>query len=393
MTPSPFLTRVVLKNYKSIVACDVRLGALTYLVGPNGAGKSNFLDALQFVADALSDSLESALTERWGLPNVLHRNAVDVNEVGVRLELCLPGGACGYYAFELRHTDGGYIVGREECELLDGDQRHAFAVSAGQLEASSEPFPATTMDRLALVRASGLRAFRPVFDALVAMSVYRLEPRAMRALQMPQDGRALKPSGENIASVLARMRNADWDALNVLEQYLRIVVPAVHGVDRFAVDPMETVVFKQSPDLKTETKFYANSMSDGTLRALGVLTALFQGRSTLIGLEEPEAGLHPGAFAAIREAIIRASEKTQVVVASHSPDLLDDMELRPEDVLVVGVDGGATTIVGVDEGARDTIRARLFSAGELLRLNQLAQDDEGVLLQRTRQPSLWGPSP
>src|SRR5208283_1430954 len=60
MTNSPFLTRAVLKNYKSIEACDVDLDSLTFLVGPNGAGKSNFLDALRFVADALRTSLDHA---------------------------------------------------------------------------------------------------------------------------------------------------------------------------------------------------------------------------------------------------------------------------------------------------------------------------------------------
>jgi AAA15 family ATPase/GTPase len=46
----PFISRVRLKNYKSIAACDVRLGPFTVLIGPNGSGKSNFLDALAFLA-------------------------------------------------------------------------------------------------------------------------------------------------------------------------------------------------------------------------------------------------------------------------------------------------------------------------------------------------------
>ncbi|WP_029553971.1 AAA family ATPase [Verminephrobacter aporrectodeae] len=61
-----FLNRVLLRNYKSIADCDVRLGPLTYLVGANGAGKSNFLDALQLVRDALSISLDNALNTRAG---------------------------------------------------------------------------------------------------------------------------------------------------------------------------------------------------------------------------------------------------------------------------------------------------------------------------------------
>ena len=61
MSQSVFIRRVVLRNFKSIGICDVRLQPLTYLVGQNGAGKSNFLDALHFVRDALANSLGIAL--------------------------------------------------------------------------------------------------------------------------------------------------------------------------------------------------------------------------------------------------------------------------------------------------------------------------------------------
>ena len=64
MSNSTFITRVRLRNYKSIATCDVRLYPLMFLIGPNGAGKSNFLDALHFVADALRISLDHALRDR-----------------------------------------------------------------------------------------------------------------------------------------------------------------------------------------------------------------------------------------------------------------------------------------------------------------------------------------
>ena len=68
MSDPTLITRVVLKNYKSIARCDVRLRPLMFLVGPNGSGKSNFLDALRFVSDALNTSLDHALRDRGGIP-------------------------------------------------------------------------------------------------------------------------------------------------------------------------------------------------------------------------------------------------------------------------------------------------------------------------------------
>ena len=68
------ITRVALRNYKSIAACDVELAPLAILVGANGAGKSNFLDALRFTAQALRFSLDHALRERGGINEVRRRS-------------------------------------------------------------------------------------------------------------------------------------------------------------------------------------------------------------------------------------------------------------------------------------------------------------------------------
>ena len=84
MKDSTFITRVVLKNYKSIAACDVRLQPLTFLVGRNGAGKSNFLDALRFVADALNSSLGHAIRDRGGINDVRRRSRGHPNHFGIR---------------------------------------------------------------------------------------------------------------------------------------------------------------------------------------------------------------------------------------------------------------------------------------------------------------------
>ena len=85
------LHRVVLRNYKSIAACDVSPAQLSFLVGPNGSGKSNFLDALRFVADALRFSIDHALRDRGGINEVRRRSHGHPTHFGIRLEFSLPG--------------------------------------------------------------------------------------------------------------------------------------------------------------------------------------------------------------------------------------------------------------------------------------------------------------
>jgi predicted ATPase len=204
MTQPAFLTRVILRNYKSIGHCDVKLGPLTYLVGVNGFGKSNFLDALHLIRDALTGSLDNALNERGGLNEPKRRSSGHPTHFGVRLEFTLPSGQSGRYAFNVGALkDRGYEVQTEECVVEGIGKGPFFRIDRGKLRNSSEStFPSVTSDRLELVAASGLTAFSPVFDALTAMGFYNLNPKLMRELQKPQEGRLLKPAGENIGLLL-----------------------------------------------------------------------------------------------------------------------------------------------------------------------------------------------
>jgi predicted ATPase len=397
MSASISITRVILRNYKSIGYCDVRLGPLTYLVGPNGSGKSNFLDSLHLVRDALSGSIDNALNERGGLSEVRRRSSGHPTHFGIRLEFRLKDGRCGHYAFNIGALAGrGYEVQTEECVIEGIGRGPFFQMDRGRLKAGSEPtFPTVTADRLALVAASGLTVFRPVFDALTAMGFYNLNPKLMRELQKPQEGRLLKSAGENIASVIGHLERVAPEQLGIIQEYLQTVVPMVHGVKRKQIGPMETVEFRQDmAGAKDPRRFLAQNMSDGTLRALGVLTALFQGNPdyspTLVGIEEPETALHPAASAALREALTRASAHTQVIVTSHSPDLLDDRNLASDWLLSVVSDAGETRIATLDEASRDAMHQQLFSAGELLRLNQLAPNPSELATQEQHQADLFG---
>lgn len=397
MNDSVFIHRVVLRSYKSIARCDIQLQPLTYLVGQNGAGKSNFLDALHFVRDALAGSLDNALSERGGLDEVRRRSSGHPNHIGIRLEYRLPDGRSGWYAFRIGAlSSGGYEVQDEECVITGVGKGPFFRISKGKLRDSSEPtFPSVTSDRLALVAASGFTAFRPVFDALTAMGFYNLNPKVMRELQKPQDGRLLKPVGENIASVISHLGRVAPERLADIKEYLQSVVPTVQGLERKHIGPMETLEFRQEvAGSEHPWRFLAQNMSDGTLRALGILTALLQSNvdysPTMIGIEEPETALHPAASAALREVLVQASRRTQVLVTSHSPDLLDDPSIDADSILAVVSEGGQTKIAPLDEASRAVLHDHLFSAGELLRMNQLAPDRKFIERQSKSQMGLFG---
>src|ERR1017187_3596276 len=130
------ITRVRIKNYRSIGGCDVELGSLTFLVGPNGSGKSNFLDALRFVADSLRTTPEHALRDRGGVNEVRRRSSGHPTNFGIRLDLTLSGGASGYYSFLIGSKQGGgFEIQREQCTVRPAGTT-SFEVKSGALQAS-----------------------------------------------------------------------------------------------------------------------------------------------------------------------------------------------------------------------------------------------------------------
>lgn len=381
-----FIRQVRLRNYKSISACDVTLHPLTFLVGPNGAGKSNFLDALRFVTDSLRSSLDHALRDRGGIHEVRRRSGGHPNHFGLRLEFELPGGHSGHYAFRVgARPRGGYEVQTEECEIRSSDRilsPSGFHVESGVVSGLPSA-PAASIDRLYLVNVSGLPEFRPLYEALSRMGFYNLNPERIRDLQAPDAGELLSRDGSNITSVLRHMSTENARRKKRIEEYLSRVVPGIQGVDVKVVGPKETLEFRQEmAGAEHPWRFLAANMSDGTLRALAILVSLFQSANggvpgvPLVGIEEPEIALHPAAAGLLLDGLRDASSSTQVVVTSHSPDLLDDSKLDTDSILAVQAVRGTTQIACLDELGRTALKTRLYTAGELLRQNQLRPDIE-----------------
>ncbi|MYE89821.1 AAA family ATPase [Candidatus Poribacteria bacterium] len=398
MKNSTFITKVTLRNYKSIASCEVQLRPLMFLVGPNGAGKSNFLDSLRFVADALNSSLDHAIRDRGGINDVRRRSGGHPNHFSIRLDFILPDGATGHYAFRISaRPPGEYEVQREECRLWSAQfptQEEYFHVKNGTVDEKSVGVaPAATKDRLYLVNASGLEEFRPVYEAFSQMGFYSLNPDKIRDLQSPDPGDLLIRDGSNLASVLAQLSPSVKERI---EKYLAAVVPGVHAVEVREIGPKETLEFRQGvAGAKHPWRFLANNMSDGTLRVLGILVALFQEnrdpqkRVLLVGIEEPEIALHPAAAEVLLDGLRDAANNTQIILTSHSPDLLDDKDLDPDSILAVEARNGNTVIAGIDEAGRSAVHDRLYTTGELLRIDQLQPDPVSIDAAKTKQLHLF----
>lgn len=390
--PVPFISRVRLKNYKSIAECDVHLGPLTVLIGPNGSGKSNFLQALGLLGRAVNTTPYEAITELGGLAEIVRRAPEPAESFSIDVEATVPWGpkpgqwASAEYGFEIgpasRRGLRPFEVLRETCALHWEGQVWRFAVNRGvvHIESLARPAPDIEPDRLYLPIASIQTTFGPLLAGLASMRFYSFALDALREPARPSEGAILDYRGEHLGDVLAALAAVEPDLKRRIDSYLNAVAPGITGVDSYSVGGYVTVAFRANAGSGDEViEFGPLAISDGTIRAAAVLAALFQlaatdGRIPLIGIEEPEIALHPAAAGVLFDALTEASERVQVIVTSQSPDLLDRDDLDVSAVRAVSMEDGLTVIGEVDRASQQIVRDKLYTLGELMRGNQLSPE-------------------
>lgn len=388
------ITSVFVRNFKSLSEAAVDLPMFCVLVGPNGVGKSNFIDALAFVKDSLAESMDLAFKKRGGLDAVRRRSGGHPTHLGIRLIMTMPDQGTAFYAFEVAaKASGRFEISREKCSVRPLlDQPQSFEVQSGVFKTEIPGIrPAISSDRLALFAASSVEPYRYVFDFLTSIETYSIVPDLMRNPQPPDAGDSLRRDGSNAAAVLKRIKDTNPDTYERICSLLEKTVEGLVGVDYRAIAGQDTLEFRQDVGQKAPWRFPASNVSDGTLRMLGLLLAVYQvDRPALIAIEEPEATVHPGATEIITQVLVDAAEERQVVITTHSADLLDFKYIPDSALRVVAKNRNATMIGPMDEHGRQAVKEQLFTPGELLRNREIDVDTKAAE-RAAEQTSLFAP--
>lgn len=376
-------------GFRSLYFQEVDFDNPTFVVGRNGSGKSNFADAFAFLSEAMRSSLQAVIEQRGGFPAVSHRGSARGRPTNVTLSVDLenPDSAtatASYYVDLSPRRGYDFNVATESCFVnrRDGSQdSFSRRIKKGSMEwrSSVEALaPAVEPNALALPLVGGDRRFRPVLRFLAGMRTYRIEPSALRAMQDPDGGVGLRSDGRNAASVLREIqrKSPDEDRTRVRE-LLESVVPGTVDVRPKKHGNKLTLEFTQKRAGAEPVRFEAFSMSDGTLRVLGLIAAVFQRPApSLLVIEEPEASVHPGAVGSILDVLRLASRSMQVVVTTHSPDILDAKWIEDRHLRILNWEDGRTRIGHVSRAVRTVLKDHLMGAGELLRSNALTAEEE-----------------
>lgn len=375
----PMLRSLRFERFRSFPSARIELDNPTFLVGENGTGKSNAADAFAFLAEAMASPLPTVFERRGGIEAVGYRSSPRGRpsslEMRVVLENLDAATSRATYEFKLRslkHYD--FEVVYERCVVEGRDGSRNFLTRDGMVFRSSMALfdPVLKANALALPLAGGDRRFEMVLRFLSEMCVYRIESTVLREAQNSDAGSRLRTDGSNTASVLRRIERESPDDWQTIHELLGSIVPGTIGVDPKRHGDKLSLEFAQQWPESTVMKFKAFNMSDGTLRALGLLAAVFQRPApSVLVIEEPEATMHQGALGTILDLLRHASRFMQVVVTTHSPDILDARWIEDRHLRIVGWETGATSISPVSDASRDVLRERLMGAGELMRSNVL----------------------
>ena len=419
--PRPSITKVWAKNFRSIEYAELELGPLTVLVGPNASGKSNLLDILRFLADAARDGLEATVTRHGGIDYICRRSSpkkVFGPEIGFLYEF--PGATLEYSFALMRQNRGEYRVKREfarliatdsgfdscEIEVVNGRltkpdikmmlKNTEFTEAEDDVLATSlasqinQHIAALDIPVLLLIAADPLlpdvllyilrslsnqeriiislnllrEALRLARDNLRSIGVLAIFPNLLRSPQMIADR-------GNFASVLWDMEKKN-QFLPELKETLAFAVPGVRDIRVKKAGSYYVVELEheRNDGVRKGLWFDLAQESDGTIRLLAMLTALFQDPApSLIGLEEPELAIHPGAMAVMADTMKEASLRGQVLVATHSPDLINLLPL--DSIRAVTAEDGSTRVGRIAEHQLRAVKDKLFLPGELHSLEGL----------------------
>ena len=186
-----------------------------------------------------------------------------------------------------------------------------------------------------------------VVDAITSWKIYHFHDTSvtagMRHYEIVQDNKYLRFDASNIAPYLLRLKKQHADVYQEILNSVRLVMPFF---DKFILES-ESFGEKRKVNLSwlqkgSDYPMQPHLFSDGSIRFICLATALLQpDPPAAIIIDEPELGLHPSAIAILAELIQDASRRTQIIVATQSPALIDYFEV--EDIIVVNREDGAST--------------------------------------------------
>lgn len=339
------ITRIHVKGFRSLRDVTLEPKRITVLIGANGAGKSNLLSLLRMLSLLHKGALRRYVGEAGGASALLHYGPKHTAEMSVRLDFEQDSGTSSYGA-RLGHGAGDSLLFLEEeatWRPTGQPSESRCALGAGHAESRLRDLPDDPARPLQ----------RTVSWWLDQLSFFHFHDTSMSAA-LRQNSRAvdtanLRSDGSNLAAYLHALRSSETDAARAawkrIQMLVRRVAPFLKELQPTPIEhsqPERAAIRLDWIDDRDE-RFGPHHLSDGTLRAIALITALAQPAARVpafLSIDEPELGLHPSAIQLLASLVRSTSTRNQVLLATQSPALLDHFD--PAEVVVVERRDGAS---------------------------------------------------
>lgn len=372
------------KGFRSLRDVRWKPGRLNVLIGPNGSGKSNLLQVLELLQKAAASKLSEEILRLGGIAPLLWDE--QARSIFWSAQTKHPSGDSFSYEIELQRLGmtGGYRIGKESLRdsstqfVIRDFTKTIFAYQGGSPDRLEIPGSLLEEAEATLSLATSVQPDHKPYlfrTGLLGWSIYhdvRVDREApLRQAAVARLEKQVTTDGQNLIPVLHTLYTGDRDFKKSLDAAMR----AAFGTD------YEELVFPPAADqrvqlrlrwksLKTEQS--AANLSDGTLRFLLLVAILANPEpGDLIAIDEPETGLHPSMLPIIAELAVEASERTQVILTTHSPQFLDafSKEQPPTTTVAEWVDG--ETKLSVVDGEELRRWLQHYSLGAIFRSGEL----------------------
>ena len=354
------ISYVRLKNWKNFRLVEVPLKSRVFLAGPNACGKSNFLDAFRFLRDVTKrgGGLQQAVQDRGGVSKIrclAARKEPDV-EIEVHLSNSTSEKPLWKYSIGIKQQTSGarlpYLVYER---IWEADE-----------QILDRPDDSDEKDQLRLTQThleqiSANEKFRSLAKFFESVLYFHLVPQLVRnpnAFAGP--GLPGDPFGRDFLEKVARTaKNTRRSRLKKIQQALVSAVPQLSQLtdvkDEAGIPHLEAIYEHWRP---LGAKQREDQFSDGTLRLIALLWSLIESQALLL-LEEPELSLNTAIIRTLPAVIHRLQSKRnrQVILSTHSADLLSDKAIGGEEILV---------LTPTAEGTEVSVASRIREVRDLL---------------------------
>lgn len=366
-------SRIILENWRNFGHVDVPLQNRAFLVGPNASGKSNFLDAFRFLRDIVTSGggFQQSVTDRGGISRV--RNLAARRWPDIVIEVTLQEGEdLSRYRIAFAQDYQRQPILKEE-KVWRGDD---LILDRPSDDDRKDP---ARLRQTHLEQTIANREFRDIAKGFGSIRYYHIVPQLVRDPER-SIGRKADPYGGDFLELIASTNQKTRDAR--LRRILSVLKVAVPQLSELGLRPDKRGLphlygkyehWRARGAWQTESEF-----SDGTLSLMGLLWALLDGAGPLL-LEEPELSLHPEIVRFIPQMMHRVQRGQkravrQVILSTHSSELLRDEGIAADEVLLV---------IPSEEGSRVKVGADIREIKELLEAGLPAAE---VVIPYTRPP-------